>query len=222
MGVTLRIGIDLGGTKIEAAAIDPDGRIRARRRIATPAGDYDATIAALVGLVAATENAAGACASVGVGIPGTIVAETGLVKNANSTWLNRRPLGRDVEAALGRPVRFANDANCLALSEAIDGAAAGCGTVFGVILGTGVGGGIVIGGRLLVGANAIAGEWGHNPLPAPRPDELPGPPCYCGRSGCIETFLSGPGLAADHRRHAGGDLAAPEIAAGAPSPALST
>jgi len=215
MGVTLRIGIDLGGTKIEAAAIDPDGRIRARRRIATPAGDYDATIAALVGLVAAIENAAGACASVGVGIPGTIVAETGLVKNANSTWLNRRPLGRDVEAALGRPVRFANDANCFALSEAIDGAAAGCGTVFGVILGTGVGGGIVIGGRLLVGANAIAGEWGHNPLPAPRPDELPGPPCYCGRSGCIETFLSGPGLAADHRRHAGRDLAAPEIAAGA-------
>ena len=207
MGVTLRIGIDLGGTKIEAAAIDPDGRIRARRRIATPAGDYDATIAALVGLVAAIENAAGACASVGVGIPGTIVAETGLVKNANSTWLNRRPLGRDVEAALGRPVRFANDANCFALSEAIDGAAAGCGTVFGVILGTGVGGGIVIGGRPLVGANAIAGEWGHNPLPAPRPDELPGPPCYCGRSGCIETFLSGPGLAADHRRHAGRALA---------------
>ncbi len=215
MGVTLRIGIDLGGTKIEAAAIDQDGRIRARRRIATPAGDYDATIAALVGLVAAIENAAGACASVGVGIPGTIVAETGLVKNANSTWLNRRPLGCDVEAALGRPVRFANDANCFALSEAIDGAAAGCGTVFGVILGTGVGGGIVIGGRPLVGANAIAGEWGHNPLPAPRRDELPGPPCYCGRSGCIETFLSGPGLAADHRRHAGRDLAAPEIAAGA-------
>ena len=215
MGMTLRIGIDLGGTKIEAAAIDQDGRIRARRRIATPAGDYDATIAALVGLVAAIENAAGACASVGVGIPGTIVAETGLVKNANSTWLNRRPLGCDVEAALGRPVRFANDANCFALSEAIDGAAAGCGTVFGVILGTGVGGGIVIGGRLLVGANAIAGEWGHNPLPAPRRDELPGPPCYCGRSGCIETFLSGPGLAADHRRHAGRDLAAPEIAAGA-------
>jgi fructokinase len=215
MGVTLRIGIDLGGTKVEAAAIDPEGRIRARRRIATPVGDYDRTIAALVGLVGAIESEVGACASVGIGIPGTIVVETGLVKNANSTWLNRRPLGRDLEAALGRPVRLANDANCFSLSEAIDGAAAGCGTVFGVILGTGVGGGIVIGGRLLVGANTIAGEWGHNPLPAPQPDELPGPPCYCGRSGCIETFLSGPGLAADHRRHGGRLLAAPEIAAAA-------
>jgi fructokinase len=215
MGVTLRIGIDLGGTKIEAAAIDPEGGIRARRRIATPVSDYDRTIAALVGLVAAIESEVGACASVGVGIPGTIVVETGLVKNANSTWLNRRPFGRDVAAALGRPVRFANDANCFALSEAIDGAAAGCGTVFGAILGTGVGGGIVIGGRLLVGANAIAGEWGHNPLPAARPDELPGPPCYCGRSGCIETFLSGPGLAADHRRHTGRDLTTAEIVTGA-------
>jgi fructokinase len=140
---------------------------------------------------------------VGIAIPGTIVVETGLVKNANSVWLNGRPLGRDVEAALGRPVRFANDANCFALSEAADGAAAGCGIVFGVILGTGCGGGIVVGGRVLVGANAIAGEWGHNPLPAPTPEEWPGPPCYCGRTGCIETFLSGPGLAADHRRHGG-------------------
>jgi fructokinase len=220
MAAAFRIGIDLGGTKIEAAAIDETGRIRARRRIATPAGDYDGTITAITGLVTAFESEIGAPAgvapaSVGIGIPGTIVAETGLVKNANSTWLNRRPLSRDVEAALGRPVRFANDANCFALSEAIDGAAAGCGTVFGVILGTGVGGGIAIGGRLLVGANAIAGEWGHNPLPGPQPGELPGPPCYCGRSGCIETFLSGPGLAADHRRQTGCDLAAPEIAAGA-------
>jgi fructokinase len=220
MAATFRIGIDLGGTKIEAAAIDRTGRIHARRRIATPIGDYDGTIAAITSLVAAFESEIGAPAgvapaSVGIGIPGTIVAETGLVKNANSTWLNRRPLSRDVETALGRPVRFANDANCFALSEAIDGAAAGCGTVFGVILGTGVGGGIAIGGRLLVGANAIAGEWGHNPLPGPQPDELPGPPCYCGRSGCIETFLSGPGLAADHRRQTGCDLAAPEIAAGA-------
>src|SRR5437899_2396790 len=213
MGVSLRIGIDLGGTKIEAAAIDREGRIRARRRIATPAGDYDGTIAALVGLVTAVESEVGTCASVGVGIPGTIVAATGLVKNANSTWLIGRPLGRDIEAALGRPVRLANDANCFALSEAIDGAASGCATVFGVILGTGVGGGIVIDGRLLVGANAIAGEWGHNPLPAPRPDELPGPPCYCGRCGCIETFLSGPGLAADHRRQTGQPLDGPEIAA---------
>jgi len=215
MGAAFRIGVDLGGTKIEAAALDSAGRIRARRRIATPIGDYHGTITAIAGLVAALESEIGAPASVGIGIPGTIVAATGLVKNANSTWLNRRPFGRDVEAALGRPVRFANDANCFALSEAIDGAAAGCGTVFGVILGTGVGGGIVIGGRLLVGINAIAGEWGHNPLPAPQSDESPGRPCYCGRSGCIETFLSGPGLAADHREHAGRDLAGPEIAAGA-------
>jgi fructokinase len=215
MSVTYRIGIDLGGTKIEAAAIDRGGKIQARRRIATPAGDYDGTIAALIGLVAAIEGEVGPCASVGVGIPGTIVAATGLVKNANSTWLIGRPLARDLEAGLGRPMRFANDANCFALSEAIDGAAAGWSTVFGVILGTGVGGGIVVGGHLLVGANAIAGEWGHNPMPAPRPDELPGPPCYCGRSGCIETFLSGPGLAADHRRHHGRDFAAPEIAAAA-------
>jgi fructokinase len=215
MGAAFRIGIDLGGTKIEAAAIDRAGMIRLRRRIATPAGDYDGTIAAIAGLVAAIESEIGARASVGIGIPGTLVAGTGLVKNANSTWLNHRPLGHDVEAALSRPVRFANDANCFALSEAVDGAAAGCGTVFGVILGTGVGGGIVIGGQLLVGANAIAGEWGHNPLPAPQPDELPGPACYGGHSGCIESFLSGPGLAADHRRRSGTDLTGPQIAAGA-------
>jgi fructokinase len=210
-----RIGIDLGGTKTAAAALSPDGGVAAERRTATPAGDYDGTIAALVGLVRALESEIGTRASVGIGIPGTIVAATGLVKNANSTWLIGRPLARDVRAALGREVRFANDADCFALSEASDGAAAGCGTVFGAILGTGVGGGIVIGGKLLVGANAIAGEWGHNPLPAPRADELPGPACYCGRSGCIETFLSGPGLAADHRRHGGTALAGPQIAAGA-------
>jgi len=215
MAAKFRIGIDLGGTKIEAAAIDPAGAIHGRRRIATPVGDYDGTIAGIAGLVGAIESEIGATASVGIGNPGTIVSETGLVKNANSTWLNHRPLGRDVEAALGRPVRFANDANCFALSEAIDGAAAGCATVFGVILGTGVGGGIVTGGRLLVGANAIAGEWGHNPLPAPQPDELPGALCYCGRRGCIETFLSGPGFAADHRLHGGRDLSVPQIAAGA-------
>ena len=210
-----RIGIDLGGTKIAAAVLDATGAIAASRRIATPAGDYDATVAAIAGLVAALENEIGTRAPVGIGIPGTIVAATGRVKNANSTWLIGRELARDVEAALEREVRFANDANCLALSEAVDGAAAGFDTVFGAILGTGVGGGIVIGGRLLVGANAIAGEWGHNPLPAPRAEELPGPPCYCGRRGCIETFLSGPGLAADHRRHGGAALTAPEIAAGA-------
>jgi fructokinase len=215
MEAGFRIGIDLGGTKIEAAALDADGSFRARRRIVTPAGDYDATIAAIVELVAAIESEIGGLATVGVGIPGTIVAATGLVKNANSTWLIGRKLGRDVEAALGRPVRFANDADCFALSEATDGAGAGYGTVFGVILGTGVGGGIVIGRRLLVGANAIAGEWGHNPLPAAVPEELPGPACYCGRFGCVETFLSGPGLAADHRRHTGRALTGPEIAAGA-------
>jgi fructokinase len=208
-----RIGIDLGGTKIAAAAVDATGAIAASRRIATPAGDYDATVASIAGLVAALEGEIGSRASVGIGIPGTIVAGTGRVKNANSTWLIGRELTRDVEVALEREVRFANDANCLALSEAVDGAAAGFGTVFGAILGTGVGGGIVTGGRLLVGANAIAGEWGHNPLPVARAQELPGPPCYCGRRGCIETFLSGPGLAADHRRHGGAALTAPEIAA---------
>jgi len=145
-------------------------------------------------------------------MPGTISPITGLVKNANSTWLIGRPLQRDLESTLGRPVRLANDANCFALSEATDGAAAGMETVFGVILGTGVGGGIVMGGRILVGANAIAGEWGHNPLPWPRPDEIPGPACYCGRSGCVETFLSGPGLAADHGHHGGRHVTAPEIA----------
>lgn len=214
-----RIGVDLGGTKIAAVALDAAGAVAASRRIATPAGDYDATVAAIAGVVASLENEIGSRASVGIGIPGTIVAATGLVKNANSTWLIGKPLARDVETALGRDVRFANDANCFALSEVIDGSAAGCGSVFGVIIGTGVGGGIVINGRLLVGANAIAGEWGHNPLPAPRPDESPGPPCYCGRSGCIETFLSGPGLAADHFRHAGhhggAALTGPQIAAGA-------
>jgi fructokinase len=211
-----RIGIDLGGTKIEAAALDERGTMHLRQRVPTPAGDYAGTIAAIAILVGRIEREIGAGASVGVAIPGTIVVATGLVKNANSVWLNGKPLGQDVGAALGRPVRFANDANCFALSEAVDdGAAAGCRTVFGVILGTGVGGGIAIDRRVLVGANGIAGEWGHNPLPAPRPDETPGPPCYCGRSGCIETFLSGPGLAADHQRHGGAVFDGPAIADGA-------
>jgi fructokinase len=210
-----RIGVDLGGTKIEAAVVDRSGVVRARRRAVTPAGDYAGTIAAVVELVRGIEAELGARMTVGVGIPGTLAARTGLVKNANSTWLIGEPLGRDLERALGRPVRLANDANCFALSEASDGAAAGCDSVFGVILGTGVGGGVVIGGRIVVGANAIAGEWGHNPLPWPRADELPGPPCYCGQSGCIETFLSGPGLAADHRRHGGDDLDGASIVAGA-------
>ena len=207
-----RIGIDLGGSKIEGAVIDAQGVIRVRRRIPTPAGDYCGTVAAIVSTVASLEQEIGALASVGIGIPGAISPATELVKNANSTRLNGRPLQRNLEAALERPVRLANDANCLAISEATDGAAVGYRSVFGVILGTGVGGGIAIDGQILVGANAIAGEWGHNPLPWPKPDELPGPGCYCGRTGCVETFLSGPGMAADHRRCGRQNLDPAEIA----------
>jgi fructokinase len=212
MAARFRIGIDLGGTKIEAAAVDRTGAVRVCRRIATPKGSYRATIEAITALVRAIELQIGEIVPVGIGIPGTISPITGLVKNANSTWLIGRPLQQDLETALGRPTRLANDANCFALSEATDGAAVGMQTVFGVILGTGVGGGITQGGRILRGANAIAGEWGHNPLPWPTPGEIPGPACYCGRSGCIETFLSGPALAADHRRHGGRSLRAIEIA----------
>jgi fructokinase len=212
MSARFRIGIDLGGTKIEGAAVDGSGAVRVRRRVATPAGNYRATLEAIVALVGEIEHEIGEPASVGVGMPGAISPITGMVKNANSTWLIGRPLQNDLETALGRPIRLANDANCFALSEATDGAAAAMTTVFGVILGTGVGGGVAIGGRILVGANAIAGEWGHNPLPWPMPDEIPGPPCYCGRSGCIETFLSGPALAADHHHHSGRHLSAFEIA----------
>ena len=212
MTTRLRIGIDVGGTKIEGAVIDEFGTVRLRRRISSPAGDYRATIAAIVAIIGDIERDLGVTALVGIGIPGAISPATGLVKNANSTWLIGRPLQRDLETALARPVRLANDANCFALSEATDGAAAEAETVFGVILGTGVGGGIAVNGRIQVGANAIAGEWGHNSLPWPGPDEMPGPPCWCGRSGCIETFLSGPGLAADHRRRTGRSLTAREIA----------
>ena len=198
----MRIGIDLGGTKIEAVVLDDDGGIVFRERRATPRGDYDGTIEAIASLVASAEAAVGARASVGVGMPGAISPATGLVKNANSTWLNGRPLDRDLSARLDRPVRLANDANCFALSEASDGAAAGADVVFGVILGTGCGGGVVVHGRVLTGPNAIAGEWGHNPLPWPRHAELPGPECYCGKRGCLETFLSGPGLVRDYAAHA--------------------
>ena len=194
----MRIGIDLGGTKIEGVALGDDGRARAGRRVATPRGDYDRTIRAIADLVAALEQSAGERGSVGVGIPGAISPATGLVKNANSTWLIGHPMADDLSRALDRPVRLANDANCFALSEATDGAAAGAAVVFGVIIGTGTGGGLVVHGRVVAGANAIAGEWGHNPMPAPRDDERPGPPCYCGRSGCIETFLSGPALSRDY------------------------
>jgi fructokinase len=198
----MRIGIDLGGTKIEAVVLDDGGGIVFRERRATPRGDYDGTIEAIASLVAAAEAAVGARASVGIGMPGAISPATGLVKNANSTWLNGRPLDRDLSARLDRPVRLANDANCFALSEASDGAAAGAAVVFGVILGTGCGGGVVVHGRVLTGPNAIAGEWGHNPLPWPRHAELPGPECYCGKQGCLETFLSGPGLVRDYAAHA--------------------
>jgi fructokinase len=206
----MRIGIDLGGTKIEAVSLDAGGCERFRKRVPTPRGDYDRTLQAICALVIEAEEAAGP-ASVGIGIPGAISPATGLVKNANSTWLNGRPLADDLEARLTRRIRLANDANCLALSEALDGAAAGAHVVFGVILGTGTGGGVVVSGRVLIGANAVAGEWGHNPLPWPDADERPGPPCYCGHSGCIETFLSGPGLCRDYERATGDRLDGPEI-----------
>jgi fructokinase len=196
----VRIGIDVGGTKIEGLALGDDGQTLVRTRVAAPQGDYSRTVSAIVDLVHAIERQTGAHGTVGVGIPGTISSLSGLVKNANSTWLNGRPLAQDLPALLGRPVRFANDANCFALSEASDGAAAGARVVFGVIIGTGTGGGIVVDQGVVVGANSIAGEWGHNPLPGPRAGEWPGPACYCGRSGCIETFLSGPALARDFSR----------------------
>jgi predicted NBD/HSP70 family sugar kinase len=209
--VTLRIGIDLGGTKIELAALDAAGSIRLRRRVATPAGDYAGTVAAVAHLVQEAERELGARGSVGVATPGALSLVSGRVKNANSTCLNGQPLKEDLERVLEREVRIANDANCFALSEAVDGAAKGARVVFGVILGTGVGGGIVVDGRVIDGANAVAGEWGHNPLPLPRAEDEPLPACYCGRLGCIETYLSGPGLAADHRRATGEDLSAEEI-----------
>ena len=214
----LRIGIDLGGTKIEGLALADDGREIERRRIAAPRGSYDHTIRAVVDLVSAIESSIPAeparshAATVGVGIPGAVSPATGLIKNANSTWLIGRPLAADLSGALGRPVRLANDANCFALSEATDGAAAGAAVVFGVIIGTGTGGGLVVNGGLVAGANAIAGEWGHNPLPSPEDDERPGPPCYCGRSGCVETFLSGPALARDYIGLGGDELSAAEVA----------
>jgi len=193
----VRLGIDLGGTKIAFIALADDGAVLLRARVASPVGDYGATLRAIVEGVAGIEDRLGRRGTVGIGIPGSVSPATGLVRNANSTWLNGRPFARDLEAALARPVRLENDANCFALSEATDGAGAGAHCVFGVILGTGVGGALVVGGRVLAGRNGIAGEWGHNPLPWPEDDERPGPACYCGRRGCIETFLSGPGLARD-------------------------
>ena len=207
----MRIGIDVGGTKIEAVALSPAGDELARRRVPTPR-DYPALLDAVAGLVRELDRAAGAVGTVGVGIPGTLVPHTGLVKNANSVWLNGRPLGHDLETRLDRPVRLMNDANCFAISEATDGAGVGAHVVFGVILGTGVGGGIVVDGHILSGANLIAGEWGHNPLPWPTSDEWPGPPCYCAKRGCIEAWLSGPAFERDHAEHTGLTLSAAEIA----------
>jgi fructokinase len=209
----VRIGVDLGGSKIEIAALDDAGEMRLRNRIATPAGDYAATVEAIAALVESAEHSLGARASVGIATPGAASLVNGRIRNANSTCLNGQPLQQDLERRLARAVRLANDANCFALSEATDGAARGAGIVFGVILGTGVGGGIVIDGRVLTGANAIAGEWGHNALPLPGAADHPLPLCYCARRGCIETYLSGPGLASDHAKVAGERLAAETIAA---------
>lgn len=206
-----RFGIDLGGTKIELAALDAAGSMRLRRRLATPAGDYEATVEAVGALVDDAERELGASGTVGVATPGAISLASGRIKNANSTCLNGRALREDLERRLAREVRIANDANCFALSEAVDGAARDAEIVFGVILGTGVGGGIVARRRVLSGANAITGEWGHNPLPLPEPIDHPLPLCYCGRRGCIETYLSGPGLASDHAHASGARLAAEEV-----------
>lgn len=208
----MRIGVDLGGTKIEGVALADDGRELARQRVATPRHDYAATIRVIAALVDALERETGLRGTVGVGMPGALSPASGVVKNANSTWLIDRPIDSDLQAALGRPVRCANDANCFALSEATDGAGAGARVVFGVIVGTGTGGGIVVDGQVLTGPNAIAGEWGHNPLPWPRDEERPGPPCYCGKTGCVETFLSGPGLARDYAAATGVELEATEVA----------
>lgn len=211
MNEPLRLGLDLGGTKIEIIALDAGGRELLRRRVATPKDDYAATLDAIATLVREAERDLGARGAVGIGTPGAISPATGLLRNSNSTWLNGRPLLRDLMGRLDRDVRVENDANCFALSEATDGAGAGHRVVFGVILGTGVGGGIVVDGRILSGPNRIAGEWGHNPLPWPQESERPGPPCYCGRSGCIETFLSGPGMQRDHGEGLGSRLSSERI-----------
>jgi fructokinase len=208
-----RIGIDLGGSKIEGILLSPDEGELARYRVATPRNDYAATIAAIVDLAARLMQDLPVRASIGIAIPGSISPLSGLMQNANSTWLNGRAFDRDLAAALATPVRLANDANCFALSEAFDGAAENARSVFGVILGTGCGGGLVVNGKLLDGPRGIGGEWGHNPLPWAAPDEYPGPQCWCGRRGCLETWVSGPGMAADHTRLTGRALTAEEIVA---------
>ena len=210
MHAPFSLGIDLGGTKIEAALLAADGQVRWRERVPTPRNDYAGTLEAVAALHRRARDAAGAAVSVGIGTPGSL-APDGRLKNANSTCLNGQPLQRDLEATLGQPVRLANDANCLALSEATDGAAAGANVVFAAILGTGVGAGIAVHRQILCGPNGLAGEWGHNPLPWADPRDDPSPACFCGQSGCNETLLSGPALEADHRRHGGAALAGAEI-----------
>ena len=209
----MRIGIDLGGTKTEIVALGDGGRELFRKRTDTPAASYDAIVATLAGLVNEAESALGQRGTVGVGIPGAISARTGLVKNANTVALNGHPLDRDLGHALGRDVRCQNDANCLALSEAVDGAGAGRRVVFAAILGTGCGAGIALDGRPWAGANLVAGEWGHNPLPWPTADEVPGPACWCGKSSCIEKWISGTGFADDYARAAGVRLKGEQIVA---------
>lgn len=213
-GAVLQIGVDFGGTKIEAAALDRDGRFLTRLRRANP-GDYDRAIEVVCNLVQRIEAELGMPGTVGVGAPGSISARTGVMRNANSVWLNGRPFPDDLAAALGRPIRVANDANCLALSEASDGAAAGARVVFAVILGTGCGGGLVVDGKLIEGANGVGGEWGHIPLPWPDPIEADGPACWCGKTGCLETWLSGPAFARDYRLAAGESLEPKDIVAAA-------
>jgi fructokinase len=206
-----RIGIDLGGTKIAGVLLAPDGSSQAQERVDTPKGDYRTTLDSIYGLVRRLKENRGNGASIGIGIPGSVSPMTGLIQNANSTWLNGQSFQQDLESLLDCQVRLANDANCFALSEAVDGAGDGVASVFGVILGTGCGGGLVHNGRIIDGPRGIGGEWGHNPLPWPEPDELPGPQCWCGRAGCIESWVSGPGLAADHARRFGETLRAEEI-----------
>lgn len=208
----IQIGIDFGGTKIEAAALAEDGRFLARRRTPNP-GSYEAAIGVVSELVRQIERDIGARGTVGIGMPGSVSPRTNVLRNANTVWLNGRNFRGDVEQALQRSVRLANDANCLALSEAVDGAAAGARTVFAVIIGTGCGGGLVIDGRLIDGANGIAGEWGHMPLPWGAGDELPGPECWCGRRSCIETWVSGTGMARDHTARTSQQLTAEAIIA---------
>jgi fructokinase len=205
------LGIDWGGTKIEIAALDDAGNEHLRRRIATPRGDYGASVKVTANLVHEAEQELGRTCTVGIGIPGSVSPTTGLIQNANSDWLIGKPLAEDLELAIGRKLRLENDANCLALSEARDGAAAGAAVVFAIILGTGCGAGLVIDGKLLTGRHRIAGEWGHNPLPASGPDESPGPPCYCGRTGCLETWISGTGFAREHTESTGRQLTAKAI-----------